>query len=786
MDTKDDIYGFSPSFKQLPRKHGHAKNGFVLKGEPKFVIKGLKMPPRPYFNYQISAKKAHKKLPDNRSLLKVYDAVIISLPPRKKLMRAMLGIEMDLDGTRIARVLQGVDREIQQRLGGEATEGGSDWYDADAFELLAAMVSELNKLPSEGTVDETAPAGTGPSPMELDFSNAGDLFWNKPAVKMYFYNNAFNQLVDLYDPSDLLCLPKDSILGLLRFAMKNPIPLAMEPRIPFRCVNTIGVTKKGRATGWKLPELSYQKLHKTIKKFGADTIPEDTASVLLYNIMKRNFSDGKNTATGAEALKRDLIRNKKISGADVFEAAVGALVRHGMIVDMRKLAPGADQGVWRDGYLYLANIYAFEKSICAAMVSVCETNVRESTANQEDWKRARGPELQLASAMCDEQWKAMRLFAASPLLYVGGGAGSGKTYFLSRVASLYPGPKVLALAFMNTAVSLLNRNVAPGRSMSCHAFITAHGLECPHSPFRDSPHPGGKCIAKGVEVLVIDEFSVMYAELLAMTLHIFRRCGSLRKVVFTGDHRQLPPIQGGDLLRDFRDGVPWAVVDFTHNHRVSDANFTTIAWNATCIDSGHYGALKTTPFGVGKDHEPVLLLEPDGDGAGCERALVGVLESLQLGEYDHHVITPTNKLRKSLNYVVEQHYLGSQPVENVFHVGRKFVFKMNVPKKNIANNEIMVLDAVWDQHMDTLREDPKNIPPRPLLGAGQSARLAGTLGAQACKGVIHRDSTEPQCRVITPGSSPATASWGERGWARESTTWPTFWRRTRKRKNGKS
>ncbi len=158
----------------------------------------------------------------------------------------------------------------------------------------------------------------------------------------------------------------------------------------------------------------------------------------------------------------------------------------------------------------------------------------------------------LAPSLNDGQRAALLAAIRQRVLLISGGAGSGKTYTIAAIASLYEefGKSVLLAAPTGKAAKRLE-DVVHKEASTLHRLLGYNGerFEC------DTEHP------LEADVVIVDEFSVVDTRL---AWHFFQALDLDRTaVVLVGDHNQLPPVGPGHLLRDLIQtrAVPTVLLD---------------------------------------------------------------------------------------------------------------------------------------------------------------------------------------------------------------------------------
>ena len=173
-------------------------------------------------------------------------------------------------------------------------------------------------------------------------------------------------------------------------------------------------------------------------------------------------------------------------------------------------------------------------------------------------------------------------------VFLTGGAGVGKSYITSEVISHYrkAGKGVIPLG--STGVSAVNIG-----GFTVHSFfvfgIASNFDALNQNDKRDKNRLNElKKILKATELIVIDEISMISADLLDMIAYRLNNYGYLGKVLFVGDFFQLPPIVKqhstqnvfGQKLYAF-ESMAWErfdlmVIELTQMKRTTDSTFTHI------------------------------------------------------------------------------------------------------------------------------------------------------------------------------------------------------------------
>jgi hypothetical protein len=241
--------------------------------------------------------------------------------------------------------------------------------------------------------------------------------------------------------------------------------------------------------------------------------------------------------------------------------------------------------------------------------------------------------------LCSEQMKAFLYCMAYPMVVANGSGGAGKTDCMDSIKTLYPIEQIMATAFQTVNVAALEKiypgrsatthllnlihDINCTKSVNFREMRTKKNnkeskteqtgqddvlvtqsvmYEDDVSEFKPiyngDPAPKDTESAKGtakndlrkaakvkweynvcpfenVKVIVVDEFSIEYAEIFSKLLAAVCSCGAPELLVVLGDEAQMPSIKHGNLLRDF-SGVAREIgmyAPFKHNHRVEPGSF---------------------------------------------------------------------------------------------------------------------------------------------------------------------------------------------------------------------
>lgn len=227
-----------------------------------------------------------------------------------------------------------------------------------------------------------------------------------------------------------------------------------------------------------------------------------------------------------------------------------------------------------------------------------------------------------------------------------------------------------------------------------------------------------RCMFEKKRVLVIEECSNIYTELISKLLIHMICCGNLCKIIIVGNKDQMPSIRCGNVIRELFKSLNamGCAVEFKHNHRV-DKESEILKDNADAVRF-------TMPNQLVFDkkiciHIPYYVpkyASREEKDSNIKQSITNMLQSLQLSEYNHHIITRTNDVRKKVQEAVEQYYHqlshGKGDIKyhsHTYWVGRKYMFKQNNHELGISTNRVMILTDIEDTKVVYYRNGSKKV-----------------------------------------------------------------------------
>lgn len=172
-------------------------------------------------------------------------------------------------------------------------------------------------------------------------------------------------------------------------------------------------------------------------------------------------------------------------------------------------------------------------------------------------------------------------------VFLTGGAGVGKSYITNEIIKDYRNRAKQVVSLGSTGVSAVNIG-----GFTVHSFFV-FGIASNFEELNQHDKRAKKRLAdlkkvlKATDLIIIDEISMVSADLMDMIAYRLNRYGYLGKVMFVGDFFQLPPVQKqqrsdvfGERLYAFESSA-WQnfdlmVIELTEMKRTTDAEFTYI------------------------------------------------------------------------------------------------------------------------------------------------------------------------------------------------------------------
>jgi hypothetical protein len=545
------------------------------------------------------------------------------------------------------------------------------------------------------------------------------------------------------------------------------------------------VTKTSRKGMVKLPELTLEDLEHLMNEF-KDTVcttPDDLLRVKIYSVLKDNYEDKHvyiNPTTLVYSCSKYIPKRQGVAKTEIVNEAINWLVAN-------KIAIKFDDKLYlREAFKNEMTIaQSLQKVIVNRINSELpddwgedpfakQETVEEDEDNNNNKKKKKkkkkatpkkdAMQVEFTEDMveeeekqeeyddlCSEQRRALHHHKVNPLMLVIGKGGSGKTKLLSYIASLYKPGEVVATAFQNTNVGALKAAVH-GCAFTSHMLVYTHDKLCHKSPYynplsdknfddhtlrgfpvvRDPEEgevvshigiPYKECIYEKMQVLILDEISTMYPEILAKLLGGLVTCGKLKSVIFAGDTGQLLSMYPGNAARDIETAFKeiHCSMEFQHNHR---SGVEMLTKTAQAIRDGNPLSEKNfdddTCIHIDFEERGDARWNKQSDAIKLEFVIEQILDNFEIPIYEHHIITRTNKIRERINRCVEDYYLkksgrtprtyGNGGKRRCQYVDMKYLFKKTDYQRGVLNGQVMKLSNIEDfEDLRVVDQDANNL-----------------------------------------------------------------------------
>lgn len=395
----------------------------------------------------------------------------------------------------------------------------------------------------------------------------------------------------------------------------------------------------------EIPGFGFKKVDKIARKLGA---PKDLPSRIragLHYCVLAALDDGDCWVEYEDLLDRAnaLLVMDTLDSREVIEGHLEALLADGRLVSQ-----SFERLVVAD-----PEIHRMESEL-AAILKLGATPSPHAVGEVDRLLDAEGGELN------PEQRQAVRNALAYSLSLMTGGAGSGKTYAVSTIASIAERLelKVVLAAPTGKAAKRLEEVVGTEAS-TIHRLLGFNG----HTYARDALNP------IEADILVVDEVSMVDVPLAWRLFQAVDR--SRTAAVLVGDHNQLPPVGPGNLLCDLVRSTAIPTTVLTRIIRQAGV----LKENSTAVLNGE---VRPTSDVLAGARRPWYVVDKFSDREDVRRMLLLLFEEV-LGDRlgydlirDVQVLTPTHKgplgtveLNVALQQLLQQrlHGVTVSPVE---------------------------------------------------------------------------------------------------------------------------
>lgn len=288
----------------------------------------------------------------------------------------------------------------------------------------------------------------------------------------------------------------------------------------------------------------------------------------------------------------------------------------------------------------------------------------------------------------DGQTEAYRTSLTRRVSVISGGAGTGKTYLVARLAKTFQaaGEAVALCAPTGKAAKrieeVMRDNGLDVEAKTVHRLLEYNGHQFRRESLSEPSERNGPETDPACDVVICDESSMVDVALLA---ELFRRIDFARtRLVLVGDHNQLPPVGPGNVLRDV-----------IHHDLAPTTVLTEVVRQAGILKANSMAVLSGRIAPTAADDPGWVVIDTFRDAGHIQTYLRDlVLERIpeRLGYdpvRDVQIVTPTHKGplgTKALNEMM-QHLLHGQ-VEGRFTIGDKVIQTANDYRLGVMNGTI--------------------------------------------------------------------------------------------------
>jgi exodeoxyribonuclease V alpha subunit len=281
--------------------------------------------------------------------------------------------------------------------------------------------------------------------------------------------------------------------------------------------------------------------------------------------------------------------------------------------------------------VFLAPFYVAETGVAQRLMNLKESpsNIRPIHPERAiEWVQQR-----LGIELAQRQEEAVLLAAASKVLIITGGPGTGKTTIITAILRIFQQLKLRVLLAAPTGRAAKRMNEATGWEAK-----TIHRL------LEYSPHKGGFKKDQNdpleADVVIIDETSMVDTVLM---YHLLKAIPSHAHLILVGDVDQLPSVGAGNVLKDIIRSGRFTVVTLTEIFR--QAQESMIVVNAHKVNQGEFPVIKE----IDKPEEADFRFIEEEDPEKILQKILDLCSVRMPGQYGFHplreiqVLAPMHK-----------------------------------------------------------------------------------------------------------------------------------------------
>lgn len=309
-------------------------------------------------------------------------------------------------------------------------------------------------------------------------------------------------------------------------------------------------------------------------------------------------------------------------------------------------------------------------------------------------------------SLAEQQLEAVRTAAASKMMVLTGGPGTGKTTILKAIIEVFAkrDAKILLAAPTGRAAKRMSE-ACRKEARTIHRLLEYAPGEDGFSRNEDNPLSCG--------LLVVDEASMMDTML---AYHLLKAAPLGATIIFVGDVNQLPSVGPGNVLRDFINSGAMPVVELNEVFR--QAASSAIVCNAHLINKGETPSLESSPdklsdFYFIRRNDPEQVVETI-----VQLVTTNIPQRFGLDPVDEvQVLTPMHKgavgssnLNQALQSALNRNKEGVRRGDRLYCLGDKVMQIRNNYDKDVFNGDIgRIVKLDETEKFLVVRYDERNV-----------------------------------------------------------------------------